>query len=600
MKKQLIAVIFLLTLISSANALIMPYKNEITISPSEAFSLPVRILNESDSKELIHLRVLTDLEAEFAENDFYLNAGEETTIALNLMPYHFFGSHTVNLIAEYPEQGFSQNAWLTVNISQGNELELRYYRQNICNNTLDSLNLWVKNNSLGGKRINLTASSEVFNPSLDKDYLELQSGEEKLVKVELYSDKTFPLDDYSVVVFAETDSTIISKELFFDLVECIQPKKPFILTLNANEFSLKKEETRKIYFTVRNLDEESNEIQFAVKSDLKTKLQQNISVLDGEETRTFWLEVEALKGNDTGKHKVELYAFNQFNDTKKVFYVDVIGLHEVTSTLLTSHPEIQRGQSKIFTLLVENKGDFRERIELREYSDEEINVNLSEENFYLNTKESKKVYLSVNPLLDSELGNKKIRVNIKGKDIYLKFKVVKEEKPLIEEGMIELLSVPEKVTLTEKEAKITVVIKNISGEKIENVVFWIEGLPEGVYFNSVLSKNIEINNSRELMGKLLLDQENAVKGTYTIKLVFENSGFRQEKEIQLVVLEEETQEEKQEKEKQENPGFIAGLFSLATSQFIGLLVIALVILILLFSPGNRKERWQKKKEIQGE
>lgn len=585
MKKILLAVSLLLIL-SSVNGLIQPQKTEISIDSTEIFSLPVKIINDSDEKQLIHLISKSDLKTEFAANDFYLNSGEETEIALYIFPSYKSATYDIELRMEYGKNTEYSNITVRTGRETGN-LEVKYFRQNICQDQLDRLSLWIKNATGEEKRIKLSADSEIFMAAIEPNDIDLDAGEEKFVELEIPSNKSFPLDEYSVNVFIETDDTIISKEVFFDLVECIETEREFRLSA-PSDLSIRKGETKRVYFTVRNLDDVENEIEFAVRSELKTELQQTKTVLGPNESRKYWIEVEALKKNETGKNKIELYAFNPFCEEKKVFYVNVRGIHETEANLLFNELEIERGHSQIFTLLIENKGDFRERIEIEFEEEENINLHFSETRFYIEEKEEKKVYISVNPKITSELGEYKIKLEVEGREIYLKFRVIEETKPLLDEGIIEFLTVPEKITLKNEEKEVEVVIKNISGEKIENIVFWIDGLPQGVSFESTVLKEIGEGKTRTLEGTLFLDKEKAVKDNYEITLVFENSEFRQKKTIELVVIEEDEKEKEEEKDTGFNP--LAGLFSLGSGQAIGLIVILFIIIILLLNPGNSKRK----------
>ncbi len=741
MNKNILTVILLLIVISSAQALIQPEKTEISMSPTESFSIPVKIVNQSGERALIHLSSDSVLNTEFAANDFYLNANEETKIAFNIMPsysgayevelkleyaertenatimvaigdvYHFgsvkncgdnfdcfieatktcspaklthtltinwepvFGftqttsgyyeikgmeagecvlySELESISAEFTEEmvqemlnagatleeielaeqqlneemqktvgvgttcrfsqskltetfekmkigSYSSTDWETCEIGNTGKIsfsggiELRYQKQNICQNKLDKLTLWIKNDSSVTQEVKLSAESTIFTPTIEPNFLELDAGEERFIQLELYSNRTFPIDEeYSVIVNLETDDTMISREIFFNLTECIKTEKLFRVDLQTEHISLKKGEDKRVYFTVENLDEEDNELFFAVKTDLKNELQQTKTVLSKGQKRTYWIELEALKTNDVGKHKVELFAFNPFYDVKKVFYVEVRGIHEVEVTLVSEVAEIERGASGIFTILVENKGDFEERIRTNYEEKENFNVNIADESFYLQEKESKKIYVSVNPNVTAELGEQEIEVKVNGEEIYLNFKVVEGENPRKTDGVVEFLSVPEKITLSQEETEIKVLIKNISGEKIENIVFWIESLPEGVVFESTTVEEIKSEKIKYVEGKLLLDLEEAEKGSYDITLVVENSQFRQKKEIQLVVLEPEKEEEEEEEEK-ENPNPLAGLFSLGSGELIGLIVLVLIVIILLLNPGKERRLNRKR------
>lgn len=581
--KKLMLLLILTLLLSTASALIEPEKTIVSVSPNESFSVAVKVKNDSDEKALIHLSSFSSIETDFSVNDFYLNAGEETIIALNILSHYYNTNTNVELRMEY--NSITDYADLTVITGNSSgQVNLKYYKQNICRDGLDKLSFWVRNDSSVTQKIKLSADSEIFLPSVYPEAVELNSGEERFIELELYSNNSFPLKDYSVNVAIESENEITSREIFFELTECIELEQGFRLIIPDSYFSIEKGETKKIYFSVRNSSDKENEISFAVKSDLITELQQTKTVLAEGETRKYWITVKALKSTEAGQHKLELYAFNPFFETKKTININVRKMHEVNFELLTDNLEIQRGHSGVFSLMIENTGDFEERIELNYFSEEEINVLFSENGFYLDEKTDKRIYFSVNPGIDAELGEKEIELEVNNEIISVNFTVIEEEKPLITSGVIELLSVPEKITLT-KETEIKVLIKNISGEKIENVFFWIEGLPYGTAFESVSVKEINDGKTKEFTGKLLLDEE-AIKGSYDITLVFENSKFRQKKEIQLIIPEQETQKE----EIQEND-FLAGLFSFSSAEGIGLIVIALIILILLLNPEKQKEKW---------
>ena len=588
--KQLFIAVAVLLILSSVSGLIQPEKQDISISGTEVFSLPVKIKNTTEEKQLIHLISKSALKTEFRANDFYLNSGEETVVALDIFPLYKTDFYYIELRMQYGD--FTE--YSSINVRTGRDtgrIDVRYYRQNVCKNQLDKLSLWIKNETGESQYIKLNAESDGFMASMESDFLDLDSGEEEFVELQILSNKSHELDEYSVTVYIETENTIVSKEVFFDLVECFEIKNEFRLS-SVKDISVRKGETQRVYFTVRNLEDKDNEIEFAVRGELETELQQTKTVLAPLESREYWIEVTASNNNETGIHKMELYAFNAFYEEKKSFNVNVRGIHEIETVLLNNEIEIERGHSKIFTLLIENNGDFEERIEIDFREKENINLHFSETSFYLEEKELTKIYVSVNPSVTAELGNYEIKVEVEGKEFNLKFKVIEEENPLKTEGIIEFLAVPDKITLNKEELELKVVIKNISGEKIENIVFWIENLPKGVSFESTILQELDTGKNKTMQGTLFLNSETATKGNYEISLVFENSGFRQKKQVILVVLEEETKgEEKKEDEKEDAWNPLAGLYSLGSGQIIGLLVILIIIIILLLNPGKTyKER----------
>lgn len=587
--KQLFLAIALILILTSVTGLIQPEKNEVSISGTDVFSIPVKIKNESGEKQLIHLISKSALKTEFAANDFYLNSGEETEIAFHIFPSYKTGVYYIELRMQYNDITEYSNLDVRIGKDTGS-IDVRYFRQNVCQNQLDKLSLWIKNETGTAQRIKLSAESEMFMAVIEPNDIDLDAGEEKFVELEISSNKSFPLDEYSVTVYIESDDLIISKQVFFDLIECIEIQREFRLTAPA-DITVRKGETERVYFTVTNLDDKENEIEFAVRGKLKTELQQTKTVLAAHETRKYWIEVTAFNDTEVKTHLMELYAFNPFFEQRKTFDVSVRGIHETKTSLLNNELEIERGHSQIFTLLTENKGDFREKISLNFDELENINTHISETSFYLEKKELKKVYVSVNPAITSELGDYSLKVEVDGKELSLNFKVIEEKNPLKTDGVIEFWSVPEKITLNSDEKELNIAIKNISGEKIENIVFWIEGLPDGVSFQSEILQEIEKEKTKTITGKLFLDKEKAVKGNYEITMVFENSEFRQKKTIELIVLEEEKEAEKKE-EKQEDSWFssLAGFISLGSGQAIGLTVILVIIIILLLNPGQTQEK----------
>jgi hypothetical protein len=588
MKEHFVAALLFIALISTASALIEPEKTIVSISGNKAFALPLRIVNDSPEKALIHLSSESLLETSFSVNDFYLNPGEETTIALNIRPPYHKEVYFIKLKMQYSTiTEYTEIQAVNGNLTE--RINLIYRKQNICRNELDELALWIENSTQEKQEVKLNAESQLFAPLIKPELIELNAGEEKLVKLQLHSNESFPLGEYSVAVYLETKNALFSKEVFFDLTECIKPEKEFKLHVLNEGFTLNKKETRKVYFTVENLSEENNEISFAVKSDLKTELSQKKTVLAPHETREYWIEVTAFKSSEKGEHKIELYAFNPFFSLKEKFYVNVRGIHEINAVMLNNHLKIARGHSGIFTLLIENKGDFKEKITIDYPEKENIKMNFSEESFYLNENAEKKVYVSVNPTVYSDTGEKKIKIEVNGIEVVLYFEVTEEGKPLITSGVIDFLSIPERIALNGKETEIKVLIKNISGEKIENVVFWVYGLPEGISFESEIIKEIEKDKISTAQGVFFVDNQKAEKGNYTIKLIFENSKFRQEKEIEMIVMPQEKEEKQKEKNKKD---LLTGFVYFNSGEWLGLIVIALIILILLLNPGKKeKQTW---------
>ena len=95
--KQLFIAVAVLLILSSVSGLIQPEKQDISISGTEVFSLPVKIKNTTEEKQLIHLISKSALKTEFRANDFYLNPGEETVIALDIFPLNNSGNYYIEL-----------------------------------------------------------------------------------------------------------------------------------------------------------------------------------------------------------------------------------------------------------------------------------------------------------------------------------------------------------------------------------------------------------------------------------------------------------------------------------------------------------------------
>ncbi|MFH1240179.1 MAG: hypothetical protein V1672_03085, partial [Candidatus Diapherotrites archaeon] len=256
--------------------------------------------------------------------------------------------------------------------------------------------------------------------------------------------------------------------------------------------------------------------------------------------------------------------------------------------------KIERGKFEVFTLLVENTGDFEENvdIEVNDYF-EGIEVTISDKHFNLDDGDSQEVYISVTATEDAELGSYELSTLVTNGETYretLRFEVVDsgyepydpyEPEPIYED--FEVISYPDAVSVTMLgDNKVEFTIGNIGQYPIYGMRVSLENLPRGINID-IPDFDIMPGETKTVEATITVSDE-VEAGTYDGKLRFASEGFVDKKDVKVTV---------------EPDGFgelASGLFAMGANVLLGIVVLLVVIgAILLISKmvqsgPSRKER----------
>ncbi|MFH1545442.1 MAG: hypothetical protein ABIE23_05170 [archaeon] len=616
MKKWFLTVIFLAIILSTVNAGIYAEKDSVTIEPDSGINVMLFLENDSSEDTKFELYAKSHspyIQAELPLDEVFLNSGESTSFNLNIYALED-APKGFSLIEVRMENGFTDTAFIGVMIAKeddfrDNLLEITAFDKKLCRKEEGSINIRIENKADFTQEIELYLNSETMNASLEPDYLELLSNEVKYVQLVVPAYPVLGEGTHSVELMIETTSSIMKKEIEFEIIECSGVEELFSLNLEGECIRVSKGSFKEINYSIENLSETEQEINIAITSDLLLDYSKKRIFLDEDEKAELSFTVEADKDTGYGKHLVEVFAFNDSYYEKRTACVYVEQMHEFKARLLNNNLQIERGTTAIFEVEVENTGDYDEdfHISVRE-KPREVKVIFSEEDFLVRKGESETIYVSVTPSLEAYLGENEIELRLRNSETLtktLKFKVVEEGTPPERENAVEFKTFPKKIVLNRGDSiEVFLVIENISGKELKDVEFKAEGLPFGVKMDEVMLSLIEEGELIEVSTNISAT-EGAVKENTSFTLVVENDLFREEKEIELEVREDnpyysnsENMSVKTTVEKEDS--FLAGLIGLGSNSFAGLLggiIIVLVVLILIVvalssNPSPRRLRYR--------
>ncbi|MDO8537994.1 MAG: hypothetical protein Q7S21_03865 [archaeon] len=588
--KNLILGIILISLISIVNATIIPEKTSISMQNGKSATILVELKN--NSAQNIEAQLLTrtnsnDIKAEFAQSTIFLNAYQQTQIAVNISSEtDAEGAYNVEVKMKY--DNIEDSANIAVNVYQDSTqgIALIAFPKNVCINQSDVISIQVQNNTGRFQNISLFADSELFLPTITPPNLELGPGETEFIEMKIQSNNTFKEGKYSVNVFAQTENQTVQATANFTLIECVkEPEKLFELKVSSTCLEIQKNKTSTISYTLTNLTDKEQEINIRVLSDIINFIPDKKVFLEPREQQSFELELEPRDETETGRHNVSIFAFNDKFDATENACVIVKAQRKTSVKLIKNNLEIERGSSETFEIKLTNNGDQSEKFTIRTSNiSSDIKVKSSAASIVVAKNSSKSVFINVYSTLNAPLGSKKTSVIIqsdKTKEITLNF-TIKEEIKRIEQNFIELISFPSQIEIAQNNDKaFSFTIENISGKDLENLKARLEGFPESINMSTLTIDSLAQNEKKTITAQIFV--EGITADTYNGYLSFENNEFKQKFPIEIKITRKiGATSGTTNNGNNEIAGLLAGFASFfGGSITIGLLALIIILLILI-------------------
>ncbi|MEW6295039.1 MAG: hypothetical protein AB1467_01945 [Candidatus Diapherotrites archaeon] len=624
------AVILFISLISiNASAGIYAEKSTLALEKDSSATALIHIRNDTGEKARIELKARpynSFISYEFSSNGFSLNPGEETITSLNFYSSNDAptGENEVEVIAKYYDYygNYSvqeESIFLNVNImpsynTEVEQINVSYSKKTLCKDRENTIQVRIENNSPYTKDLRISTDSELFLPIVMEDRIELEGHESRYINIKINPSEQLENDSYTINLFVETPDTIIKKAIEFNLTDCAKEKERlFELEFEGTCTSLEKKEEKRIYFTIRNITNEEQTVKLAVVSDIPTELNQKQLVLEPREERYSFLTVKPGQDETIGSHTIELHAFNDEFSAADTKCVQVQKLHSIKAKLIKDFLEIEKGTSKIFEIEIQNLGDYDEEFSARiKAKPSEVNVNFSEKNFVVEKNSKKILYVSINPLPEAESGKQKIIISLRDSqtiNLTLNFNVTEEFKPKAREGFIEIESYPKTIELQAgNTSQIKLSIRNISGQDLENIKVYLEGLQDEIAAGEL---NIEqLTDGKAVTVSLnITAPEDIESSSLKARITAEGKDFKQSKEFQIKVKGSKENNSgagnktaagnNTKKTQISNPitflASFAGLHPLRSLLVAVIIILILLVLVLYYSKGKGSKQKESTK-----
>lgn len=541
--KNLILGVILVTIISMANAAIIPEKTSISMQNGKSIAVLFELKNNSSqniSAQLLTRTNSNDITAEFAQSTIFLNAYQQTSIAVNISSEtDAEGSYNVEAIMKY--SNIEDAANIAVNVYQDSTqgIALIAFPKNICKNQSDVISIQVQNNTGRFQSISLTADSELFLPTIEPAALELGPGETQFVDIKIHSNDSFKTGKYSINVFAQTANQTVQATASFNLVECVKtPEKLFELKVSSSCTEIQKNKTSTISYTLSNLTDETQEINLGVVSDIINFIEDKKVFLEPREQHSFEIQLEPGDDTTTGTHNVSIFAFNNSFDATENACAIVKAQRKTAVELIKNNLEIEKGSSETFEIKLTNLGDQSEKFFIRTGNlGSEIRIKSSADSVVVAKNSSKSVFINVYATTNASLGSKTASIIVqadKTKQIALNFTINPEIKR-IEENFIELISFPSQITISQNNDKaFSFSLSNISGKDLENLKVKLEGFPESINMSMQTIPSLTADEKKTITAQIFA--ENISSQTYNGYLTIQNSEFKQKFPIEIRII----------------------------------------------------------------
>lgn len=590
-------ILIMLASAAFAGIAFVPEERHANMSGNDTIGLWYQLKNTGNETACISLETDQDdayIDTHLTQDKICLNEHESTNVTVTISTENAPSGTQLVLLEAKSEQG-NTTASAYIRISEEPEIELVAYPNDICRGTQEHINVLIRNNSDEFKEVELQAENEMLLPYFERKAIGLMPQQEKYVELRVHPSPYSSMGRHYVSMYARTDDETVKETVTLDVEDCDKEEARFTVDISTRScFVVDKEEDEKIYFSVENLLEEEQKIYFSTGGGLPTRLQTSSAWLEEKEEREFYFEVKADERARVKDYNVTLKVWNSTGSIEKSLCVRPRKEHITEANVRENNLVIRQCESAVFTILLENNGDYYEDFELEVDNDNsKIEAVLSDDDVRLEKRSSKEAYVSVNVLEYAKEGNYSITLEINTDDEdfekELMFKVVEKEAP-IELPSLEITGYASSVRMDENSEKsILVRIKNNGETVLENVTVEMDSLPKGV--TATFERNIGLLPGQEKEFELFIQTEEETEGEYNVMLLAHNTETSTEKMVTLIA---ETAEE--EPVEEIVIGSMAGLFAAGGSALLGLAVLVIVITALVLiarvlrTPNTKKEK----------
>jgi len=582
------AVLALLLLSSNvlASVVVSPMVKQATVSRNDSIGLQFRLKNTGFEEECVDLwaEVLdfdqeAYIEASLSRESLCLNESESTNITLTIRTENA-PKGLYEILLEAVSDQDTAAAEISIFVGGEPEIELVAFPNDLCRGRQETVNVLVRNNSDEFKQVELQAENEMLLPYFEKSSISLMPLQERYVELRVHPSPFSAVGRQYVSMFAVSDYEAVKERIAIDVEDCDpEEKADFSVRVSERCFIVEKGVDERIYFEVRNKEEEEQKVYFSVGGDLTARLETGSAWLEENEEREFYFDVKLANNARVKDYNVVLNVWNSRHSVEKQLCVKPEKEHSTNARLEENYLRVRQCESIVFTLILENLGDYTEDFYLSlENPYSEIEAELSEEDHSIERYDKKRVYVNVNALPDSVEGSYTISLEIETDDETfekeLNFKVLKKEHEEPATGGLSITAYASTVKIALDDKKPFIVsVKNNSADEMENISISLTGLPESA--SATAENGISLQPGQEKSFELEVLTENTPEGEHSLVLETENPDYRSTRPVKLFV----------EEKAGEGNGFFAGLtglFAAGGSALLGLAALAIIIIFFAF------------------
>lgn len=594
----LLAMVFLAVLFSASAFASIGFEQSVknvSVSRNDIIGVGFKLHNFGDETACISLSTEQNdsyIETTLADDYICLNAFESTGVTLTVRTINApKGGYVILLEAESDEGDAS--ASIVASVATEPEIELVAYPSDICRGKDEYINVLVRNNSDEFKEVDLHADNEMLLPYFEEGTIDLAPFEEEYVKLRIHASSYSSLGTRYVSMYAITEDETVKKTVAVDVEDCGDEKEAnFSVKLPSGCITIEKGKYQKVYFNVKNLDNEEQKVYFSVGGELITKMQNYSAWLEANQERQFYFEVFADDSDRVKDYNITLNVWNEDYSVEKSKCIRPVKSHSPSVEIKKNDLKIQECGSTVFTVLLNNNGDYLEDFVLELTGvDSDIKAVLSDKTVRVEKQHSKEVYVSVNAKESAAQGKYtiilKARAGTKRFEEDLRFAIVPEEEPVPELPSLGIAGYASTIKMDENSSKaLLLTLRNNGNEEIKGISVELLGLPAGI--TAIRPALVSLLPGQEKDIELQITAGKGKAGEYNLALRAYNSDVSEEKQVRLIVNQAEQQEQ----------GIFAGFAGLLEAggfALLGLLVIVIVVLALALiaraiSPNNAKEK----------
>lgn len=584
-------------------------QNEIDIYPGGTQSVNLHLVAQNDGDtHQITIRLSEneeELSASVDSDEFTLNSGEETDIAINVSTTSRIEEDDYRIDVRVTSDGITKTLPLKVNVGDDGRISFKLESgSSFCNDTYTrELSVEIENNTSDDfENIFLDIVDSPLGATIEPQDINLRHGQQKSVKIKVNLDPSSTLsDDYIIIVSASPeDQPFVSYgRIAFEVNNCATSNnQSFSLTWNKPSGPWTKGKQYDVNFNIIPAGSGTQRVDINVWTSSPMPIQYALTeyTLENKTTRT---RVTFFPQSDTipGDLNIIIRATNGSvtRELKADRGVRILPLDQFTFTPVKKNIIVTEGFPSEVEFTIQN-GDVDHTFSFSVNADSDLNV-LPLGSIFIPKRETRtfKTLVTAKPNSEDALSFSVTggTSGVNSQTTRVQVSVLKDNTPNY--SSLKVLSFNETIRVDQnEEQEVTFSLQNDSTFDMSNIIITVAGLPQGATFQSINLAGLSAGQIRNVSSKIVTGKETP-NGTYELQWTINAGRFTTRVKSELVV-----------GPREENGDLIAGISTgfatLGKNWLVGLIVLLAVIggLVVLSKIGqgvvgnnDRKENWLK-------